>query len=103
MLSGLESKSGQSWTLFLLQIDTPDEFDMMLKLLVPSRFNTTTLDAGLFYRIDLTRPTRNPIKDFLLDDRLTLSSSKILTEMFRLVRKFLKTYRGLWFSPTLSL
>ncbi|XP_014895201.1 cyclic GMP-AMP synthase [Poecilia latipinna] len=76
-----------------VKIYIPDEFDMMLKLPVPSRFSTTKLDAGLFYRIDLTRPTRTPIKDFLLDDRLTLSSSKILTEMFRLVRKFLKTYR----------
>ncbi|KAM4725166.1 cyclic GMP-AMP synthase [Anableps anableps] len=77
-----------------VKILSPDEFDMMLKLQVSSRFNTTKLDAGLFYRIDLTRPTRTPIKDFLLDNQLTLSSSKILAEMFRLVRKFLKTYRA---------
>ncbi|XP_015255348.1 PREDICTED: cyclic GMP-AMP synthase-like [Cyprinodon variegatus] len=76
-----------------VKIHSPDEFDMMLKLQVPCRLNTTRLDAGLFYRIDLVRPTRSPIKDFLLDNDLTLSSSKILTEMFRLVRKFLKTYR----------
>lgn len=76
-----------------VKIHSPDEFDMMLKIQVPCRFNTTKLDAGLFYRVDLTRPTRTPIKDFLLDNELTLSSSKILAEMFRLVRKFLKTYR----------
>ncbi|MEQ2305017.1 hypothetical protein AMECASPLE_033181, partial [Ameca splendens] len=74
-------------------IHSPDEFDMMLKLQVPSCLRTTKLDAGLFYRIDLTRPTRHPIKDFLLEKNRTLSSSKILTEMFRLIRKFLKTYR----------
>ncbi|MEQ2198825.1 hypothetical protein XENOCAPTIV_019040 [Xenoophorus captivus] len=60
---------------------------MMLKLQVPSCLCTTKLDAGLFYRIDLTRPTRHPIKDFLLENNRTLSSSKILTEMFRLIRK----------------
>ncbi|MEQ2189628.1 hypothetical protein GOODEAATRI_027168, partial [Goodea atripinnis] len=76
-------------------IHSPDEFDMMLKLQVPSCLCTTKLDAGLFYRIDLTRPTRHPIKDFLLENNRTLSSSKILTEMFRLIRKFLKTYTGL--------
>ncbi|XP_047239035.1 cyclic GMP-AMP synthase [Girardinichthys multiradiatus] len=76
-----------------VKIHSPDEFDMMLKLQVPSCLCTTKLDAGLFYRIDLTRPTRHPIKDFLLENNRTLSSSKILTEMFRLIRKFLKTYR----------
>lgn len=82
-----------------VKIHSPDEFDMMLKIQVPCRFNTTKLDAGLFYRVDLTRPTRTPIKDFLLDNELTLSSSKILAEMFRLVRKFLRTYRGPLLSP----
>ncbi|XP_072227159.1 cyclic GMP-AMP synthase isoform X1 [Leuresthes tenuis] len=75
-----------------VKIHNPDEFDMMLKLQVP-RLNTTKLDGGLFYRMDLSRPTRTPVQAFLLENGLTLSSSKILTEMYRLVRKFLKTYR----------
>lgn len=67
---------------------------MMLKLQAPSRIVMKDLDGGLFYRIDLARPTRNPIQDFLLENERTLSSSKILIEMHRLVRKFLKTYQG---------
>lgn len=76
-----------------VKINNPDEFDMMLKLYVTSRFNITPLDDGLFYRIDLLRATQRPIKAFLLEGELTLSSSKVLAEMFRLVRKFLKTYK----------
>lgn len=68
---------------------------MMLKLQAPSRLNMTELDAGLFYRIEFARPTRSPVQAFLLENNRTLSSSKILTEMYRLVRKFLKTYKGL--------
>ena len=68
---------------------------MMLKLQAPSRFNMKELDEGLFYQIDLVRPTRGPIQVFLLENGLTLSSSKILSETFRLVRKFLKNYKGL--------
>ncbi|XP_070778375.1 cyclic GMP-AMP synthase [Enoplosus armatus] len=76
-----------------VKIHSPDEFDMMLKLQAPSRLNMTELDAGLFYRIDFAQPTRSPVQAFLLENKRTLSSSKILTEMFRLVRKFLKTYQ----------
>lgn len=76
------------------QIHSADEFDMMLKLQVPFRLDMTKLDGGLFYRLDLRCPTRKPIRDFLLDNERTLASSKILSEAFRLVRKFLKTYRG---------
>uniref|UniRef100_A0A673B1M6 Cyclic GMP-AMP synthase-like n=1 Tax=Sphaeramia orbicularis TaxID=375764 RepID=A0A673B1M6_9TELE len=76
-----------------VKIDSPDEFDMMLRLQAPSRLNITQLDDGLFYRIDLCRPTRTSIRAFILEENLTLSSSKILSEMHRLVRKFLKTYR----------
>lgn len=76
-----------------VKIHNPDEFDMMLKLQAPSRFNMKVLDDGLFYRIDLACPTRGPIHAFLLEKKLTLSSSKILSEMYRLVRKFLKTYK----------
>lgn len=67
---------------------------MMLKLQVPSRLNMTELDAGLFYNIEFARPTRSPVQDFLLENKRTLSSSKFLSEMYRLVRKFLKTYKG---------
>ncbi|XP_041811646.1 cyclic GMP-AMP synthase isoform X2 [Chelmon rostratus] len=76
-----------------VKIHSPDEFDMMLKLQAPSRLNMTELDGGLFYRIDFARPTRSPIQAFLLENERTLSSSKILSEMYRLVRKFLKTYQ----------
>ncbi|XP_059206391.1 cyclic GMP-AMP synthase [Centropristis striata] len=75
-----------------VKIHHPDEFDMMLKLQAPSRLNMTELDGGLFYRLDLVRPPRGPIQAFLLN-QLTLSSSKVLSEMYRLVRKFLKTYK----------
>ncbi|KAI9514451.1 hypothetical protein NQZ68_033569 [Dissostichus eleginoides] len=76
-----------------VKIHSPDEFDMMLKLQAPARFNMMELDEGLFYQIDLVRPTRGPIQVFLLENGLTLSSSKILSETFRLVRKFLKNYK----------
>ncbi|KAM3596151.1 uncharacterized protein V6R79_009257 [Siganus canaliculatus] len=76
-----------------VKIHNPDEFDMMLKLQAPSRINMIKLDSGLFYRLDLQRPTRSPVQAFLLENERTLSSSKILTEMHRLVRKFLKTYK----------
>lgn len=76
-----------------VKIHTPDEFDMMLKLQAPSRLNLTMLDDGLFYKIDFTRTTKSPAKAFLLENGNTLSSSKILSEMFRLVRKFLKIYQ----------
>lgn len=76
-----------------VKIHSPDEFDMMLKLQAPSRIVMKELDNGLFYRIDFARPTRNPVQAFLLENERTLSSSKILTEMHRLVRKFLKTYQ----------
>lgn len=78
-----------------VKINSPDEFDMMLKLHVTSRFSVTPLDDGLFYRIDLIRATQSPIRAFLSENKLTLSSSKVLAEMFRLVRKFLKTYNAL--------
>lgn len=76
-----------------VKIHMADEFDMMLTVQVSTRLNLTKLDKGLFYRIDLTRPTRQPIRAFLLENHLTISSSKILSEMYRLVRKFLKTYK----------
>ncbi|XP_039977851.1 cyclic GMP-AMP synthase, partial [Xiphias gladius] len=76
-----------------VKIHSPDEFDMMLKLQAPSRLNMTELDGGLFYQIGLNRPTRSPFQAFLLENDRTLSSSKILNEMYRLVRKFLKTYK----------
>ncbi|XP_042362856.1 cyclic GMP-AMP synthase [Plectropomus leopardus] len=76
-----------------VKIHIPDEFDMMLKLQAPSRFTMTNLDDGLFYRIDLARPTRSPIRGFVVENERTLSSSKILSETHRLVRKFLKTYK----------
>ncbi|XP_026202924.1 cyclic GMP-AMP synthase [Anabas testudineus] len=75
-----------------VKIHSPDEFDMMLKLQAPSLLTMTKLDGGLFYRLDLNRPTRSPIQAFLLENQLTISSSKILNAMYELVRKFLKTY-----------
>lgn len=79
----------------LLQIHSPDEFDMMLKLQAPARLHMAPLDDGLFYRLDLVRATRSPMQAFLLENERTLSSSKVLSETHRLVRKFLKKYKGL--------
>lgn len=76
------------------QIHMADEFDLMLTLQVSPRLSLAPLDQGLFYRIDLVRPTRQPVRAFLLENQQTVSSSKILSEMYRLVRKFLKTYKG---------
>lgn len=67
---------------------------MMLKLESPGPFTMTKLDNGLFYQLDLNRPTRSAIQAFLLENKQTISSSGILSEMYRLVRKFLKTYEG---------
>uniref|UniRef100_A0A3Q3IYV9 Mab-21-like nucleotidyltransferase domain-containing protein n=1 Tax=Monopterus albus TaxID=43700 RepID=A0A3Q3IYV9_MONAL len=79
-----------------VKIHSPDEFDMMLKLQAPSPLKMTALDSGVFYHIELMRPTRTPIEAFLLEDERTVSSSKILSEMYRLVRKFLKSYKERW-------
>ncbi|KAM8840077.1 cyclic GMP-AMP synthase [Spinachia spinachia] len=76
-----------------VKIKSADEFDMMLKLRVTQRPITTKLDDGLFYQIHLAGPTQSPIRAFVLENGRTISSSKILSEMYRLVRKFLKTYR----------
>lgn len=94
-LHGKREATSVAISVLLPQIHNPDEFDMMLMLQAPSRLNMTKLDGGLFYRIDFARPTRSPIQAFLLENERTLSSSKILSETYRLVRKFLKTYKGL--------
>nr|XP_040045500.1 cyclic GMP-AMP synthase-like isoform X1 [Gasterosteus aculeatus aculeatus]XP_040045501.1 cyclic GMP-AMP synthase-like isoform X1 [Gasterosteus aculeatus aculeatus] len=77
-----------------VKIRSADEFDMMLKLRVSPRLMTEALDNGLFYHIRLARMPLpvNPIRAFVLDEHM-LSSSKILSEMYCLVRKFLKTYK----------
>ncbi|KAK6323645.1 hypothetical protein J4Q44_G00059840 [Coregonus suidteri] len=79
----------------MVKIHNPNEFDMMLKLQSPSRLKMTELDQylGLFYEVALSRSTRSHIRSFLLDDGLTISASKIISEMHRLVRKFIRTYR----------
>ncbi|KAF7661704.1 hypothetical protein LDENG_00255740 [Lucifuga dentata] len=77
----------------MVKIHKPDEFDLMLRLKAPSHFNMTMLDTGLFYRIDFFRSPQGPIRAFLLENKHTLSASKILNEMPRLVRKFIKTYQ----------
>ncbi|KAJ8273065.1 hypothetical protein GJAV_G00096970 [Gymnothorax javanicus] len=78
----------------MVKINEPDEFDMMLLLPSP-RLTWTELEKyhGLFYTVSLTRPTRTEIKAFLLPDGLTISASKILTEMRSLVKNFLGTYK----------
>ncbi|XP_058474461.1 cyclic GMP-AMP synthase-like [Solea solea] len=76
-----------------VKIHSPDEFDMMLKLQSPARLDMKELDGGLFYQLDLNHQSRGPIQAFLLDNERTLSSSKILKTMYRLVRQFLKTYK----------
>lgn len=78
-----------------LQIGEPDEFDMMLLLRTP-RLEWTEIDEldGVFYKVSLIKPTRENIHDFLLQDGLTISSTKLLEETRRLVCKFIKTYKG---------
>ncbi|KAM4631461.1 cyclic GMP-AMP synthase [Polymixia lowei] len=78
----------------MVKIHKPNEFDMMLKLQTPSRLNMKSLDGGLFYQLDLIRPTRSPIRAFVLENERTLSSRRILSEMHRLVRKFNRTYQA---------
>ncbi|XP_010898591.2 cyclic GMP-AMP synthase [Esox lucius] len=79
----------------MVKIHNPNEFDMMLKLQSPSRLKWTELDQyhGLFYKVALCRTTRSHIRSFLLEDGLTISASKIISEMHRLVRKFISTYK----------
>ncbi|KAK6327358.1 cyclic GMP-AMP synthase isoform X2 [Coregonus clupeaformis] len=79
----------------MVKIHNPNEFDMMLKLQSPSRLKMTELDQyhGLFYEVALSRRTRSHIRSFLLEDGLTISASKIISEMHRLVRKFISTYK----------
>uniref|UniRef100_A0A4W5KRC3 Mab-21-like nucleotidyltransferase domain-containing protein n=1 Tax=Hucho hucho TaxID=62062 RepID=A0A4W5KRC3_9TELE len=80
----------------MVKIHNPNEFDMMLKLQSPSRLKMTELDQyhGLFYEVALSRPPCSHIRSFLLEDGLTISASKIISEMHRLVRKFISTYKG---------
>lgn len=68
---------------------------MMLTLRSPSKLVMSELKdhQGLFYHISLSRPTRSPIRAFLLDDGCSLSASKILSEMHRMVRKFISSYK----------
>lgn len=78
----------------------------MLKLKVP-RIVSKKLEKhnGLFYTISLRRPPRGEIKAFLLDDGLTISASKIISEMHHLVKKFIQKHEGKnqLFSLTISI
>ncbi|XP_072530970.1 cyclic GMP-AMP synthase isoform X2 [Salminus brasiliensis] len=78
----------------LVKIDKPNEFDIMLKLKTPSRLTWKALEKynGVFYTVSLSRPTRNEIRHFLLDDERTISSTKIMKEMHHLVKKFIKIH-----------
>ncbi|KAF5908656.1 cyclic GMP-AMP synthase-like [Clarias magur] len=77
-----------------VKINKPNEFDIMLKLKTP-RIQWKMLEKfnGLFYTIFLQRPSRGEIRTFLLEDGLTISASKVMKEMHRLVQKFIKTYK----------
>ncbi|XP_036422482.1 cyclic GMP-AMP synthase [Colossoma macropomum] len=80
----------------LVKINKPNEFDIMLKLKTPRLVLTELKDYnGLFYTVSLTRRTRSEIRSFLLEDELTISSTKIMKEMHFLVRKFVTTRQGL--------
>ncbi|KAG5842276.1 hypothetical protein ANANG_G00175910 [Anguilla anguilla] len=78
----------------IVKINDPDEFDMMLLLPTP-RLTWTELKEfhGLHYSVSLIRPTRTEIQAFLLADGLTISASRILSEMRCLVRNFISTYK----------
>uniref|UniRef100_A0A4W4F2I7 Cyclic GMP-AMP synthase n=1 Tax=Electrophorus electricus TaxID=8005 RepID=A0A4W4F2I7_ELEEL len=80
----------------LVKINKPNEFDIMLKLKTPQLTWMALEDYnGLFYRVSLCRSTRSEIRSFLLEDERTISSSKVIKEMQRLVHKFMNTHQGL--------
>ncbi|KAB5530944.1 hypothetical protein PHYPO_G00135140 [Pangasianodon hypophthalmus] len=77
-----------------VKINKPNEFDIMLKIKTPRIvWNKLEKHNGLFYSISLCRPSRGEIRAFLLEDGLTISSSKIMNEMHHLVHKFIKTHK----------
>lgn len=79
----------------MVKINKPNEFDIMLKFKVP-RLTFSSLEDynGVFYKVKLYKPTRLNIQNFLLEDDLTISATKIKKEMHRLVRKFISNYKG---------
>ncbi|KAL0962443.1 hypothetical protein UPYG_G00340080 [Umbra pygmaea] len=79
----------------MVKIHNANEFDIMLTFPPPSRLNWTELGQyqGLFYQVSLCRPTHSPIRSFLLEDGLTISASKFISEMYLLVRRFIRTYK----------
>ncbi|KAL7829625.1 hypothetical protein AOLI_G00305100 [Acnodon oligacanthus] len=78
----------------LVKINKPNEFDIMLKLKTPRLVWTELKDYnGLFYTVSLIRRTRSEIRSFLLEDELTISSTKIMKEIHFLVRKFITTHQ----------
>ncbi|MBN3286073.1 CGAS synthase, partial [Polyodon spathula] len=78
----------------LVKTNNPDEFDVMLILPTPRITWTEVCGfSGLFYRVSLCKPTRSPLKDFLLEDGLTISAVRILKDMRNLIKKFMRTYK----------
>ncbi|XP_030644398.1 cyclic GMP-AMP synthase [Chanos chanos] len=78
----------------MVKINSPNEFDIILGLKTPRLVITELEDYhGLFYNLTLSRRTRGDIRAFLLEDDLTVSATKIIGEMRRLIRKFIRTYK----------
>ncbi|XP_058875153.1 cyclic GMP-AMP synthase-like isoform X1 [Acipenser ruthenus] len=78
----------------LVKTNNPDEFDVMLILPTPRIAWTEVCGfSGLFYRVSVCRPPRSPLKDFLLEDGLTISAVRILKDMRNLIKKFMRTYK----------
>ncbi|XP_058856152.1 cyclic GMP-AMP synthase [Acipenser ruthenus] len=78
----------------LVKTNNPDEFDVMLILPTPRITWTEVCGlSGLFYRVSVCRPPRSPLKDFLLEDGLTISAVRILKDMRNLIKKFMRTYK----------
>ncbi|XP_076865110.1 cyclic GMP-AMP synthase isoform X2 [Brachyhypopomus gauderio] len=76
-----------------VKIHKPNEFDIILKIKTPQLTWTELEDyKGLFYRVSLCRPTRAEIRYFLLEDERTISSTKVMKDIHRLVHKFISTY-----------
>lgn len=72
------------------QISNPDEFDVMLPLLVERVHIEPFKEDGAFYMVALKRGN-NPLK--ALQEEF-LPANKILTEFRKEVTKFLKDFKG---------
>lgn len=74
-----------------IQISNPDEFDVMLPILVERVNIEPYTDDGAFYKVALKRD-KNPIQHF--QEGNILSGSKMLKEFREEVKKSVKEFKG---------